>query len=85
MRFFLRMEIPPLGSGHFSGRNRQSLEPILSKAELLRNEAQLHFVSLRPCSIMGVRGELSRVKMNALRAPLTALPAPKGMCLSFLA
>src|SRR6516162_10707049 len=42
-----------------------------------RNEAQLHFVSLRSQSHYGARGELSGVEMNALRAPLTALPVPK--------
>src|SRR5262249_55336346 len=49
-----------------------------------RNEAQLHFVSLRSQFHYGARGELSRVEMNALRAPLTALPVPKGICRLFL-
>jgi hypothetical protein len=42
---------------------------------LPRNEASLNFVSLRSlCDSMWGRG-LSRVQMNALRAPLTALAA----------
>src|SRR6516165_11390433 len=49
-----------------------------------RNEAQLHFISLPSQFHYGARGELSRVEMNALRAPLTALPAPKGICRLFL-
>ena len=49
-----------------------------------RNEAQLHFISLRSQFHYGARGELSRVEMNALRAPLTALPVPKGICRLFL-
>ena len=48
-----------------------------------RNEAQLHFVSLRSQSHYGARGELSRVEMHALRAPLTALPVPKGSVVFF--
>jgi hypothetical protein len=55
------------------------------KRNQLRNGAQLHFVFASfPVSIMGARGELSRVEMNALRAPLTALPVPKGICRLFL-
>jgi len=54
------------------------------KQEQPRNEAQLHFVSLRSQFHYGARGELSRVEMNALRAPLTALPVPKGICRLFL-
>jgi len=46
----------------------------------LRNEAPLNFVSLRPL-VDGVgSGVLSRVEMNALRAPLTALPNHEGKC-----
>src|SRR6516162_11738337 len=54
------------------------------KQEQPRNEAQLHFVSLRSQFHYGARGGLSRVEMNALRAPLTALPVPKGICRLFL-
>ena len=39
------------------------------KNEQLRNEAQLHFVSLRSQFHFGARGGLSRVEMNALRRP----------------
>ena len=46
----------------------------------LRNEAPLNFVSLRS-RVDGVGwGALSRVKMNALRAPLTALPSQEDKC-----
>ena len=46
----------------------------------LRNEAPLHFVSLRSL-LDGVGwGALSRVEMNALRAPLTALPSREDNC-----
>jgi hypothetical protein len=45
---------------------------------LLRNEASLNFVSLRSqLDSVGRRGP-SRIKMNALRAPLTALYASNG-------
>jgi hypothetical protein len=45
---------------------------------LLRNEASLNFVSLRShLDSVGHRGP-SRIKMNALRAPLTALYASDG-------
>ena len=40
---------------------------------LLRNEASLNFVSLRSQLDSEGRRGLSRIKMNALRAPLTAL------------
>jgi len=44
----------------------------------LRNEASLNFVSLRsPVDSVGRRGP-SRIKMNALRAPLTALYVSNG-------
>ena len=46
----------------------------------LRNEAPLNFVSLRPL-VDGVGWEaLSRVEINALRAPLTALPSREDKC-----
>jgi len=46
----------------------------------LRNEAPLNFVSLRSL-VHGVGwGALSRVEMNALRAPLTALPSREDKC-----
>jgi len=46
----------------------------------LRNEAALNFVSLRSL-VHGIgSGALSRVEMNALRAPLTALPSPEDKC-----
>ena len=44
----------------------------------LRNEAPLNFVSLRSLAHCVGSGVLSRVQMNALRAPLTALPNPDG-------
>ena len=51
---------------------------------LLWNEASLNFVSLRShIDSVGRRGP-SRVKMNALRAPLTALYASDGRELFFL-
>jgi hypothetical protein len=44
----------------------------------LRNEASLNFVSLRShVDSVGRRGP-SRIKMNALRAPLTALYVSNG-------
>ena len=46
----------------------------------IRNEASLNFVSLRSL-VDGVgSGALSRVEMNALRAPLTALLNQEGKC-----
>jgi hypothetical protein len=58
-------------------------EPNQKKSELLGSEASLNFVSLRSvCNFLG-RLELSRVKMNALRAPLTALPVPRETCVHF--
>ena len=44
-----------------------------TKLCLLRNEASLNFVSLRSHFDSGRRRGPSRIKMNALRAPLTAL------------
>src|SRR5947209_14529975 len=53
-------------------------EPNEEKAELPGNEASLNFVSLRSlCNFVGRLGP-SRVKINALRAPLTALPVRGG-------
>jgi hypothetical protein len=48
-------------------------EPEEVKNELLRNEASLNCVSLRSLVYSVGRIGLSRVEMNALRAPLTAL------------
>src|ERR1700758_92632 len=47
---------------------------VKSKTFPLRNEAPLNFVSLRSSLHYGGSLGLSRVEMNALRAPLTALP-----------
>jgi hypothetical protein len=44
----------------------------------LGDEASLKFVSLRSEVDSVGRGGPSRVKMNALRAPLTALPVSNG-------
>ena len=53
-------------------------EPNEEKAELPGNEASLNFVSLRSlCNFVGRLGP-SRVKINALLAPLTALPVRGG-------
>ena len=50
------------------------------ESPLLRNEAALNFVSLRSL-VDGVGWEaLSRVEINALRAPLTALPSREDKC-----
>ena len=46
----------------------------------LRNEAPLNFVSLRSSVDDVDWGRLSRVEMNALRAPLTALPSQEDKC-----
>jgi hypothetical protein len=49
-----------------------------TKPCLLRNEASLNFISLRSqLDSVGRRGP-SRIKMNALRAPLTALHVSNG-------
>jgi len=55
-----------------------SVENPTKRSELLGNEASLNFVSL--CSLFEdvERLRLSRVKMNALWAPLTALTVPAG-------
>src|SRR5215468_10299892 len=50
---------------------------------LTRNEAQLNCVSLRSRFDGVARRGLSRVEMNALRAPLTALSAPREECFHF--
>ena len=56
---------------HVLRENRKRLCP-------LRNEASLNFVSLRShIDSVGRRGP-SRIKMNALRAPLTALYVSSG-------
>ena len=52
-------------------------EPNHFKPELLRNEVQLYLVSLRSPLDYGHGEGLSRVEMNALRAPLTAPPHAK--------
>lgn len=54
------------------------------KTGQLRNEASLNFVSLRSRFHYVARRGLSRVEMNALRAPLTALSAPVEACVHFL-
>ena len=54
------------------------------KSEQLRNEASLNCASLRSRVHCVARRGLSRVEMNALRAPLTALSALKEKCFSFL-
>jgi hypothetical protein len=69
-------------------------EPLVEVAVLARDknktffsqgtEAQLNFVSLRSSSHYVGFG-LSRVEMNALRAPLTALPTLKGNVCRILA
>ena len=51
----------------------------------LRNEASLNFVSLRSRVHYVARRGLSRVEMNALQAPLTALSAPLEECCYFFA
>ena len=72
-----------VGSGRVPGSDDYESEPLVVAAVLeliressqLRNEAPLDFVSLRSL-VDGVGwGALSRVEMNALRAPLTALPS----------
>ena len=55
-----------------------------AKESCLRNEAQLYRVSLRSRFDCVARRGLSRVKMNALRAPLTALSAREEKCRHFL-
>jgi len=54
------------------------------KTDQLRNEASLNFVSLRSLFHYVGRLGLSRVEMNALRAPLTALSVPQERCRYFL-
>jgi len=56
----------------------QPLQENRTELCLLRNEASLKFVSLRSqLDSLGRRGP-SRIKMNALRAPLTALYVSNG-------
>src|SRR5215472_1753579 len=50
---------------------------------LLRNDARLNCVSLRSRFDGVARRGLSRVEMNALRAPLTAPSAPREECFHF--
>ena len=53
---------------------------LIGESSPLRNEASLNFVSLRSL-VHGVGwGALSRVEMNALQAPLTALPSREDKC-----
>src|SRR5215469_11789173 len=54
------------------------------KNEQLRNEASLNCASLRSRVHYVARRGLSRVEMNALRSPWTALSAPVGKCCHFL-
>jgi hypothetical protein len=77
-----------VGSGRVPGSDDYESEPLVVAAVLeliressqLRNEAPLDFVSLRSL-VDGVGwGALSRVEMNALRAPLTALPNREDKC-----
>ena len=48
---------------------------LVRESSQLGNEAPLNFVSLRSLAHCVGSGGLSRVQMNALRAPLTALPS----------
>ena len=70
------------------GSDDYESEPLVEVAVLelirescqLRNEAPLNFVALRS-RVDGVgSGVLSRVEMNTLRAPLTALPSREHKC-----
>src|SRR6516164_1960121 len=54
------------------------------KSEQLRNEASLNCAALRSRVHYVARRSLSRVEMNALRAPLTALSALEEECRHFL-
>ena len=54
------------------------------KNEQLRNEASLNCASLRSRVHYVARRGLTRVEMNALRAPLTAISAPREDCRHFL-
>jgi len=73
------------GSGRVLGSDDYESEPLvvavvlelIRESSQLRNEAPLNCVSLRSL-VDGVgSGGLSRVEMNAPRAPLTALPKPE--------
>ena len=60
-------------------------EPNQFKNELLRNEAQLHFLSLRSPLDYGHGEGLSRVEMNALRGALDSpSPCQRGLVCLFL-
>ena len=58
-------------------------EPEKVKSEQLRNEASLNCASLRSRLHYVARRGLSRVEMNALRAPLTGHSAPVEKCCHF--
>src|SRR6516162_2136124 len=73
-------------AGGVSSSTQDSRRRVLvrrGKRILLRNEAQLNCVSLRSRFDGVARRGLSRVEMNALRAPLTALSAPREECFHF--
>ena len=76
------------GSGRVLGSDDYESEPwvvavvleLSTESWQLRNEAPLNFVSLRSL-VDGVASRaLSRVEMNALRAPLTALLSREHKC-----
>ena len=77
-----------VGSGRVPGSDDYESEPLVEAAvlELIRescqlgNEAALNFVSLRSLADGAGWEALSRVEMNALRAPLTALPSREDKC-----
>ena len=58
------------------------MKEVKSEPSKERSSTVLRFASF-PARLWG-RGGLSRVEMNALRAPLTALPSPQEKCLFFL-
>jgi hypothetical protein len=53
---------------------------LIGESSQLRNEAPLNFVALRSLAHGVGSGGLSRVEMNALRAPLTALLSGEHKC-----
>ena len=53
---------------------------LIRESGQLRNEAPLNFVTLRSLVDDLDWGALSRVEMNALRAPLTTLPSREDKC-----
>ena len=77
-----------VGSGRVLGSDDYESEPRVVAVVLqlnresfqLRNEAPLNFVSLRSLVHGVASGGLSRVEMNALRAPLTALLRREHKC-----